>query len=128
MTEIEVVLDIRPSPDAAELIVTKQKVGAEGNNLHLVGGPREERVAMGLPRVQITLGEMPTASFSSDLTANVANVGVSPIEISSVDLVFLEDRSGNGETAKPGTTKFPFQPAERVNGPLLPAHTRTYYL
>jgi hypothetical protein len=124
MTEIEVVLDVRPSLDKPELIVTKQKLAAEGNNLHLVGEPREERVEMG-PRVKITMGELATAGIGDVLTAQVANVGLSPLEISSVDFVFPEDRS---RTGKPKVTSFGFQPVNRVNGPLLPAHARTYYL
>ncbi len=53
MKEIEVVVDLRPSPDSPQLILVKQKLAAEGDRLMLVGDPHEERVELGGPRVTI---------------------------------------------------------------------------
>jgi hypothetical protein len=45
MNEIDVVVDVRQSPDTAELIVLKQKVAFSGES-SLVGGPVETRVGL----------------------------------------------------------------------------------
>ena len=45
MPEFEIVLDIRPSPNTSELIVTKQRL-TSGRDVQLVGQPHEERVSM----------------------------------------------------------------------------------
>ena len=55
MKEIEVILDMRPSPDSPEFILVKQKLAAEGDRLMLVGEPHEQRVGIGGPRVTIQL-------------------------------------------------------------------------
>jgi hypothetical protein len=45
MNELDVVVDVRPSPETAELIVTKQKVAFSGE-AHLVGSPVESRIGL----------------------------------------------------------------------------------
>ncbi len=128
MKEIDVILDIQPSPDTPELIVTKQRVVAEGTALQLVGTPRQERLNIGLPRVQISLGERAKTDLGYVLTAEVANVGMTPVELGEVALVFPQDRRGNGTDARPIVTTFELQPVEAAAGPIFPGHARTYYL
>jgi hypothetical protein len=126
--EIEIVLDVRPSPDTPELILVKQKLAAEGNHLKLVGEPHEQRVAMGGPRLVIKFAERADNEVGYVLTAHVTNVGMSPVEISSVAIVFPPEKSGPEKTRKQGTRRYLYKPLEPVRGPLFPGHTRTYYL
>lgn len=127
MNEFDVVIDVRPSPDTPELIVMKQKLVAD-TSLHLVGQPREERVGMGLPRVKIAMGEVARGGIGYVMTAKVTNVGLNPIEIKEVSLVFDKDRRAAGEKARPVTTSFRFEQLENATGTLPPAHSRSYYL
>jgi hypothetical protein len=46
MDEVEVIVDIRPSPTRPEFVVVKRKLAAEGGKLRVVGEPVEARVGM----------------------------------------------------------------------------------
>ncbi len=88
MKEIEVVVDLRPSPDSPQLILVKQKLAAEGDRLMLVGDPHEECVELGGPRVTIKVAAWADNRTGFVPTAIVSNVGMSPIEVSRVAVVF----------------------------------------
>lgn len=128
MKEIEVILDMRPSPDSPEFILVKQKLAAEGDRLMLVGEPHEQRVGIGGPRVAIQLAAWADQQLGFVNTANVRNVGMSPIEVSGVAVVFEAGKPTPGETRPPGRLSYKYEPLEPVDGPLYPGHMRTYYL
>ncbi len=129
MKEIEVVVDLRPSPDSPQLILVKQKLAAEGDRLMLVGDPHEERVELGGPRVQIKVTARADHRTGLVTTAIVSNVGMSPVELSRVAAVFEAEKSlpPDGQRSR-GTMLYTYEPLEPVNGPLYPGHTRIYCL
>jgi hypothetical protein len=128
LKEIEVILDMRPSPDSPEFILVKQKLAAEGDRLMLVGEPHEQRVEVGGPRVTIQLAERADHQVGFVNTAKVRNVGMSPIEVSGVAVVFAAGKLTPGETLPTGPSSYKYEPLEPVAGPLYPGHVRTYYL
>ncbi|HEY8504412.1 MAG TPA: hypothetical protein VIL46_07495, partial [Gemmataceae bacterium] len=134
MKELEVVLDVRQSPDTPELIVVKQKVSAEGGELRLVGEPTEARVDLFARRVKVTVGELANGEIGYVMAAYVQNVGLAPVDISRVLFEWeVGPGEGLGERQGPGGKELirgiHFLPIDRAKrGPLLPGETRGWYL
>jgi hypothetical protein len=68
MNQIDVVVDVRPSPDTAERIVSKQKLAISGE-VHLVGSPVESRISLITREGQVSAGESAEAERDQAHTA-----------------------------------------------------------
>jgi hypothetical protein len=135
VSEIEVVVDVRPNPDAPELILVKQKYTADGGTIRPVGPPSEARLNMAARRVRVTVEDVPNNLVGSVLTAHVQNVGLTPVVVTRVsfDYVFPEQDAQNGTAGRAylqGIGRgLDFVPSERKKtAPLLPGETRDWYL
>jgi hypothetical protein len=132
MNQIDVVVDVRQSPDTAELIVSKQKVAFSGE-AHLVGSPVESRIGLITRKAQVSVFEFAEAGYGFVVGATVKNIGTVPFEITRVgfehkyeqpqevrhDTIVVQDLGGS-------VNFLPRNPARK--GPLQPGEEREFYL
>jgi len=132
MNEIDVVVDVRQSPDTAELIVSKQKVAFSGD-AHLVGSPVESRVGFMTRKAKVSVFEFAERGYGFVVAARVKNVGTVPFEITSV---VFEHKYKQPQEIRLGTViaqdlggSINFLPKDQSKtGPLQPGEERAYYL
>jgi hypothetical protein len=132
MNEINVVVDVRPSPDTAEIIVSKQKVAFNGE-ARLVGSPVESRVGLMTRKAKVSIFEFAEIGYGFAVGARVKNVGTVPFEITRV--VFEHKFKQPQEVRFRSTVaqeiggSIDFVPKDRSQtGSLHPGDERDYYL
>jgi hypothetical protein len=133
MKEIEVVVDVRPSPDTPELIIVKQKLATGNGDVHVVGAPAETRVGMAARRARLVPGECAEPGIGYALTARVLNVSLVPLEVTRVAIEFQHEPprevTVRGAQATEVGTAMDFLPKDPGRGgPLQPGEARDYYL
>lgn len=132
MSEIEVVVDIRRSPDGHELIIVKQKI-AFNDAAEPIGPPVETMLGMIVRKAQISVYELAESGYGFVVAATVKNVGNVPLPITDVA---FEHRYRAPHPVKVGSIhalnaggNFRFiQKDMNEKGPLLVGEERTYYL
>jgi hypothetical protein len=125
--ELEVVVDVRPSPDSPELIVVKQKLVVNGDDLHPVGPPSEQRIGMAIPRARLSLSMLVSGETSNFLLVRVDNIGLVPLQVTRVTFEYTREQPPE-ETGQPGGA-IPFIPSERVEPETIPVGgRREWYL
>lgn len=101
MKELDVVVDVRPSADTDELIVTKQTVSFSGD-ADLVGGPKETRVRFAHRKAQLSPTGYLDITQAFTIGVKVKNVGVAPFTVDRVAIEYQPERSQttplNGES------------------------------
>jgi hypothetical protein len=133
MNEIDIVVDVRQSPDTAELIVSKQKVAFSGE-AHLVGSPVESRVGLMTLKAQVSAFSFANREMGVVLAVHVKNGGIVPLNIDSVAFVheFKEPQdvptaSAAGMKQLGGSVSLCPRDPTRV-GAFQPGESRDYYL
>jgi hypothetical protein len=133
MNEIEVVVDVRQSPDSPELIVLKQKLVTTGD-LHPSGPPVETRLGLTNRKAELSVFEFADQRGGYVLAAHVKNVGTTPFNIDKVvfECQFEEPpdvRTASGVQAKEIGRGFELVPRDRaLEGAQLPGDSRDYFL
>lgn len=133
MNQIDVVVDVRQSPDTGELIVSKQKLIFNGEAT-LDGPPVETRVGPVIRKAAVTIFGFDEMGTGLILAACVKNVGTVPFPIDAVVLEFRFEEAhdspfGPSFMAKHTGESFMLVPRnEAKNGPLLPGEERDYSL
>jgi hypothetical protein len=132
MNEINFVVDVRPSLDAAEIIVSKQKVAFSGE-ARLIGSPVESRVVLLTRKAKVSVFAFANREHGFVVAARVKNVGSVPFEITRV--VFehkykqpQEVRLGTLVAHECGGSVDFFPKDQSQKGPLQPGEEREYYL
>jgi hypothetical protein len=132
MSEIDIVVDVRQSPDTAELIVSKQKVAFSGE-ARLVGSPVESRVGLMTRKAKVSVFAFAEAGYGFVVAARVKNVSAVPFEVTRVVLKYeykqpQEARVGAVVVQEVGgSVEFlPRHPDRK--GPLQPGEEREYHL
>lgn len=132
MNEIDVVVDVRPSPDSAELIVSKQKLAFSGE-AHLVGSPVESRVGLLARKAKIQVFAFAELGYGYVVAVRIKNVGTVPFGITRVVFEYKykevqEVRFGSTQAQEVGGS---IDLAPRVQDTLRPAQPgeeREYFL
>jgi hypothetical protein len=133
MNEIEVVVDVRQSPDTAELIVVKQKL-VSAAELQPSGPPVEMRLGLMTRKAEVSAFGFFDRHVGRALAARVKNVGMVPFEVDRVALVceFEEPPDGNTRSGIPykeiGQALDFILRDPNKQGPLQPGESREYYL
>lgn len=132
MSEITVLVDVRPSPDSPDLLLVRQKLVIEGGELRLVGVPTEEKMPLAARRAKISMSTSIDMQIGSAAVARVQNIGMVPLDISKVHLEYrypeaVESPVPALDSAIGGS--FGLIPRERkVSGALLPGESREWVL
>jgi hypothetical protein len=134
--EIEVVVDVRHSPDTPGLVVVKQKLIAEGDGLRPAGPTSEQRIDLAARRVGVTMGELVDEEVGYFMLAHVQNVGLTPLEVTRVAFEYRCDQPHEPDEDFPGPGDAPggghaleFIPQDHTKtGPLRPGEARGWYL
>jgi len=131
MNEIEVVVDVRHSPDTGELVVSKQKMAFSGE-ASLVGAPVESRVRLVTRKVRLSVFAFAEEESASVITAWVENVSPVAVEITRVAFGPEQDQSQPGRPETPGARTsgegFARFSGNGAGGWLERADVREYYL
>jgi len=131
--EIQVLSDVRLSPDSVELILTHQTMAVEGGELYPVGDATESRVPLLVRRARITFGASADNLAGFVAVAHVQNICLIPFEVTKVALAYRNAepqkvKIGGRDTEEIGGS-YHFIPKDRKQvGPLLPLETKEYYL
>lgn len=94
MSEIEVVVDVRQSPDSLDLIVVKQKFATTGE-LHATGVPVESKLGMGSAKANITLSCSEYSEMGLSLVATVTSISLASFWIDRVAFVWTSPEGTN---------------------------------
>ncbi len=132
MNEIDLVVDVRQSPDTAELIVSKQKVAFSGE-ARFVGSPVESRVGLTTRKAKIDVFEFAEAGYGIVVAARVKNVGTVPFEVTRA---VFEHEYQQSQAVRIGSVvaqdiggSVDLMPRRRDrSGPFQPGEEREYYL
>jgi hypothetical protein len=133
LKEIEVLVDVRLSPDSADLILTRQTLAIAGGELKAVNDPVESRLSLLVRRARVSLGASADNMMGFVANASVQNTGLIPLEITKVCLDYRYDEPRqvtvqNIEANEIGG-ELNFVPKDRKRvGPLSPLETRSYFL
>jgi hypothetical protein len=132
MNEINVVVDVRQSPDAAEIIVSKQRMAFSGE-ARLVGSPVESRVGLLTRKAKVSVFAFAERGYGFVVAARVKNIGTVPYEITRV---VFEHKYKHPHEVRLGTVVaqerggsidfFPRDTSQK--GLLQPGDEREYYL
>jgi hypothetical protein len=132
MNEIDVVVDVRQSPDTSELIVLKQKVAF--GDASLIGAPVETRVGLMLHKAQLEVFQFAEWGPGCCLAVTVKNVGTVPFEVERVAFEHRYDQPQDfplrsGIVAQELGGGMDLLPKDREKkGPLQPGEARDYFL
>jgi hypothetical protein len=132
MNEIDIVVDVRQSPDTAELIVSKQKLAFSGE-ASLVGSPVESRVGLMTRKAKVDVFAFAEAGYGFVVAARVKNVGTVPFDVTRVvfehEYTQPQERRIGGVVAHEMGGTFDLLPRHRDRkGALQPGEEREYYL
>jgi hypothetical protein len=133
MSEIEVVVDVRQSPDTAELIIVKQKLVSTGE-LQPTGPPVEMRLGLTNRKAQLFVFTLANPQNRHALAVKVKNVSVVPFEIDrvAVECQFedvLDIGMAPGIKGKHIASHFDLVPLDSAKkGVVQPGEMRDYFL
>ena len=132
MNEIDVVVDVRQSPDTAELIVSKQKVAFSGE-ARTIGSPVETRIGLTSRKAKVSVFAVAEPVDGFVIAARVKNVGAVPF---AIDRVVFEHQYRQVQTVHVGSMVAQQPTASVALGPqhpekeglLQPGEASDYYL
>jgi hypothetical protein len=133
MSEIEVVVDVKESPEAGGLIVVKRKLVATGD-LHMSGSPVETTLGLMTRKATLSLFGYQDAQTAFGLGVRLTNEGPVPFVVEKVAFECVaepqEHAATNGiKTADDCQSSWEMVPrSSGLAGPLHPGESREYVL